>query len=587
MSPLQRLQHSLSAPRSRASHANSMAPLDHEIEVLRRTHESGGEGRPPRDVLVEAVQRFRVTPVLHNSREARLVSFGCTEPIGGSSYRLIEDGDRFGQLLDGVERGFRAYRPQFRRSYKGLLEAYLQYYPVSAIPNGLSNWNKLRNWLNLYARDVNEPEGINQLWVSALQSNAQLFSEDPAQAYGRDYLEGRESDVNNFRRDLEIKTGSWFTQQLVRAQIKAAVSETQDAQFKRHIPKVLELLKSLVESRGTLFNEGLGAILTRFEQCRPQGVDESLRDFTLAQWGNPQILGGEKSGWRSVSSPVRNMVSAWLNKHYIEYFFGVLAQEGRSDQRRLKFWVRYHRSIGLVNFALGPQARESYAPDMRAARTKLKALIVDLQGGGDGGNNAFVMSFGDWVVVEFGQTGNACFLFKQNDMPFVLGQNVSAPEVRAHDRTRSRGASGSERMTHGQTKEGTWEQRFERELGSRGIYPDQGYSSGNAFAGVGVSGTQRYVPPTPRPTVAPTSVSPTSVSPTPKPLPTKLDASQERLLRAECERHRFALRDLRPSNGNLWVEIDDSDNFGLSERLVAWGFRYKAGKGWWLSSETR
>jgi hypothetical protein len=581
MSPLERLRQLLSAPRAVASHANSMAALDHEIEVLRMTHE-GGESRPQRDVLVEAVQRFRATPILNNSREARLVSFGCTELIGSSSYRLIEDSDRFPRLLDGVERGFRAYLPQFRKSYQGLLDAYFQYSPVPTIPSGLANWNQLKHWLKQYARDVNEPDGINQLWVTALQSNAQVFSENPAQAYGRDYLEGRDAEVNKFRQDLGIREDSWFTEQLVRARIKAATTEPQDAQFKRHIPKVLELLKSLDKSRGTLFNEGLGGILTRFEQCRPQGVDETLRDYALAQWGNPQILGGEKSGWRSVSTPVRNMVSAWLNKHYIEYFFGVLAQEGRSDQRRLKFWVRYHGSLGLVNFALGPQARESYAPDMRAARTKLKDLIVALQGGGDGGNNAFVMSFGDWVAVEFGQTGNACFLFKQNDMPFVLGQNVSAPDVRAHDRTRSRGASGSERMTHSQTREGTWEQRFERELASRGIYPDQGYSSGNAFAGVGVSGTPRYVPPTTRPPVAPTSV-----SPPPKPLPTKFDANEERLLRVECERHRFVLRDLRPSNGNLWVEIDDSDNFGLSERLVAWGFRYKAGKGWWLSSETR
>jgi hypothetical protein len=33
-------------------------------------------------------------------------------------------------------------------------------------------------------------------------------------------------------------------------------------------------------------------------------------------------------------------------------------------------------------------------------------------------------------------------------------------------------------------------------------------------------------------------------------------------------------------NGNLWVRTDDRD-LEVNKALLDWGFRYKAGKGWW------
>jgi hypothetical protein len=47
-----------------------------------------------------------------------------------------------------------------------------------------------------------------------------------------------------------------------------------------------------------------------------------------------------------------------------------------------------------------------------------------------------------------------------------------------------------------------------------------------------------------------------------------------------CKRHDIRLRDFTNSGGNLWVLADASGD-AFNKQLVAWGFQYKPGKGWW------
>jgi hypothetical protein len=557
-----------------------------QIAVLTKRVRETVTLRPSSDLVVQAHDRFATTGQLATSRDARILSMTCTEKVG-EERRIIEDLRLFRLLLKGVDQ-FQPHRDVFRNCYQGLLAAYLHYHPQDAENDGPKSWNELRTWLR--ERDtllLSEAEEVAEEWVSELERNRNIFSEDPAAYYGAQILNGQSSAFAQFRRALAIEDSAWLIKQLVLGAVRATVKKP-DTEFKHHLPQLFELLAPPQQPKSSLFNEGLAQLLIRFSKCASDDEHQDLSTFARAHWGMPPEE-DQKRGlgdWVTVPPEVRRMAFAWFSLHAIERFFRVLSKDGTSDVRRLRFWAKYHTKLKKVRFALGPQVRYSRDQDTKTVLHDFKHLLVDLVAGGDSGNNAFIMVFDGWVAVEYGVTGNACFIFKDSDMPFVLGQDVSAPEVRAHEKR----SASADRKLHIDRSAQKWEGNFEDALSARGIHAVADNGRRNPYTGrISESSTaarrpaastdvqSRVVPTRSTPSIAARAET--------KPTQSQFDARAESQLREECRRHRYLIRDLRLDNGNLWVEVDDSDNNGLSERLAAWGFRYKPGKGWWISNE--
>jgi hypothetical protein len=92
-------------------------PLDRETAKMRDWLGDRGSAKPPQDAIVAALRAFFQQQELQSHRQALLVCFGCLDPALPTEGKLIEDGDRFPKLLDGVE----AYLPNpraFRRCYR-------------------------------------------------------------------------------------------------------------------------------------------------------------------------------------------------------------------------------------------------------------------------------------------------------------------------------------------------------------------------------------------------------------------------------------------------------------------------------------
>ena len=327
-------------------------------------------------------------------------------------------------------------------------------------------------------------------------------------------------------------------------------------------------------------NAGVAKLLTRYRTCKTVTIHPGLRDFTVAQWGNPWLsLNGAK--WSLVGDDARAMVADWLKLDLIQQFFSLLAADGTNDTRRLKFWERYHDSIDDMYFALGGTARWHRGADFQDIRKKMAGRLLNLHSAGPPNNNAFIMCIGNFVVVEFGIKGNACFIFARDRLPFLLEGEI------AGNSTALKHPSFVERLLHKDGNFGTWERKFQETLaGLMRVQPRLQPIRSENPAQVSPTPATRLndaaaTPLTAQRIGATTRAPAGGSSPLPDLIPpTRRPAFSGQELSRLCDPRRLRIEDLRDRNGNLWVLTDDTDGY-VSSQLRSWGFAYRSGRGWW------
>ena len=425
--------------------------LDKEIELLRLKATSAPVA-PPENQIARALNDFYRNLELSSYRQARLVSCGFVDAWGSNQYRLIEDSERFPRFLDCLN----AYRPQsraFRKCYNGLLKGYFNYDTNNphAPVTGKRNWGALRDYLGENLRYIHAP-GVEPDWVMGLEANQILLGPNPCSTYGPQLLNGNRAAFEKVKADLEISDSSWFMRQIILAQIGAA-TKLPDAAYIKLIPNMLDLL----ESHASLIGEGLPILIDRYCSGQAPSLHPELRDFSVAIWGNPW-LAANQAKWSLVSSNTRAMVADWLKLHVIHRFFSLLAHNGQNDTRRLRFWQRYYKHINTMHFALGAASANNQSQDFRKVREEMRGLTLQLNSAGHPTNNAFIICMGRHVVVEFGLTGNACFIFEKDALPFPLQGSV------AGDSTELKHESRLERLLHIDGNHEDWEHKFSTTL---------------------------------------------------------------------------------------------------------------------------
>jgi len=531
--------------------------LNKEVQKLRAWLGSAGKREPPPDLMRDAVSRFYESLNTENLRDTRLVAFGCVEPFSKGGRRLIEDDRRFPVFLECVDRYRREPRP-FRRCYKGLLNGYFTYDPAaeSSSATGRENWERLRSYLHTRVADL-RGEGMPPDWVEALSEHNNLTSDNPCERYGLSLLSGEHEEVAAAHRRLDISEASWITTKLVLSQVEAA-AKLGDGDFIGYVTRLLHLL----DKHPIALSAGLARVLIRYHGCADAALHSELRDFAVLKWGNPW-LPSNRARWDRVPAQTRAMVADWLKLELIHSFFNLLAEDGSSDTRRLKFWERYHKSIDDMYFAIGRRAATSKSGDFRELRNRMQGRVLGLDAAGSAENNAFIMCMGNYVVVEFGVRGNACFIFRRTELPFELSGRVSG------DSTALKHARNLERLLHIDRTDGPWETTFERTLDQLlTIRP----SRNSTVAGGVERSASRAMPLRPAPPPAHDTSTGGAIS---------ADPSYSRLkLERFCTVRDLRVRDLSSKGGNLWVETDDA-SIVIRRQLEAWGFSFRQGRGWW------
>jgi len=412
----------------------------------------------------------------------------------------------------------------------------------AARPGGKKNWQLLRTYLNERAEQIRVPKSTEPEWVDSVNRNRELLTERAGEELGRKALDGDRSHFEAVCEELEISDQSWVVRNFILAQLDAAASKN-DRQYRQLLPRLHDLL----EQHPLFLGDGLAHILERYRKCTPPELDANLRDFSVKHWKNPWLKLNDKT-WGRVSEATRQMVSGWLKLKFMEKFFGLLAEDGINDARRLNFWLRYIDHISDMHFALGNNAMHNNAPDFKLLRTEMTGRVLQLYAGGAPTNNAFIMRIGTHVVVEFGAKGNACFVFDgHSKLPFDLTRYV------AGDSTELKHESHEARLLHIDRSEGDWESTFERELGRLlRVAPEPATRA-----------TRRPAPPV-HPPAGPSK-----------------DAFTQSAFDQLVRTHRLNVADKRRLGGALWVQLGKAES-PVTAQLRRWEFKYNEHKtAWW------
>ena len=248
--------------------------------------------------------------------------------------------------------------------------------------------------------------------------------------------------------------------------------------------------------------------------------------------------------------PARQMVTSWLKQQLIKDFFELLAQDGAADIRRLNYWLKWEKHITEMWFYLGEMAFRDQRTAFKDVRERMGGSIRQLEEPSRPENNAFVMRIGEYLVIEFSTKNNAMFIYQADQ---------ASPDMKYTYRTtpRLKNLKGSlGKHSH----MGSWESSFDHVLRRR---LSQSVPAATSQPPIYRSTSSQ---PTPHPTSA-SGVLPLNMSE----LRTVVDVSKARI------------EDYRAKQGNLWVTLTDkSQDPGLATYLERRGFKYVAGRGYWI-----
>ncbi len=536
--------------------------MDDVLAEMKKRANSRNGSAIPIDQQIAALDRFWNSNEKQSFRDIYLLSWSLALPHRTGGPCVIDDQARLARILNEID-AWLAEPRYYRRCYKGMIASYFTYDGLSDTVSDASrgNWHQLRDYLN-QRNDRIADVTSNPDWVQTAIDHRTLFGADPYSRYVDALLNGDSRIVTDLCEQLGIPQASWFQRELVLAQIRGAIIGN-DSSFVERLPRLLDLLGK----NGIMRDRGLIMLLDRYAKIDGKPLHQGLRDAAILWWGNPW-LPSNATRWGGVNSEAREMVGTWLNREFIETFFTKLAEDGLGDTRRMEFWKRYAKQINSIEFALGSHARYSTDRDFVALRTKMVGLIKNLNATGI--DNAFIMRMGDLVAVEFSSTGNALYGYDaRRDLPFNSGQSLQL-RVDAHNSLKH-STRNSLKLSHQDDIRGwsSWEEMFEAELRQKfNISPGE-HSPATPRRPSGVS-----APPTP-----PFQPRPTTNTP-----PQPAQRFTHDALRAFAREYKLQVEDKTNVGGNLWIRTGDN-NSHVARTLAKWGFRYREGKGWWMSAK--
>jgi EH_Signature domain len=184
--------------------------------------------------------------------------------------------------------------------------------------------------------------------------------------------------------------------------------------------------------------------------------------------GDPRIAYSSPN-WRTVAPEARERFLAWLAKDTLQFFFETLVPKNDSNRRRADFWLEYAKKQGKIkDFQVAVSEDDRYK--IRASRAKTIPRFSSVTGGK---TSAFLMVFagydGDYVIIEFSETGNAAYIYARKAFE-ASGVTLRSLSFRlSQDLKRMNDAE--DRIVHQMETKERWESKARRKLAELGIRP--------------------------------------------------------------------------------------------------------------------
>jgi hypothetical protein len=327
-----------------------------------------------------------------------------------------------------------------------------------------NNWIQLRNILNTNRSTLFRATLRPKKWLNTLTDHPEVLSLDPSKRFINDFLHNSDdSRVSSQLESLSIAPNSWFWDSLVSSSIKSVKTMKEDDYLKA-IPRFLRLL----ETNPIYTKDILTALLERYSVTSKRTiVHEDLKSICLTQWGNPQY--DSSAGWRNVNLDTKKMVIQWFVRADLEAFFKLFSHT--ADVDRFNYWIKFIDKISFSQIFLGPAAVQSRNAEHRKFielnRGRLKNIV-----GSTASNNAFLLKIDNIHIVDFSDTGNACYGY--SDLPFNIDKkNITVFELKSKPHSVFKSDSGrGMSLSHS----GNWEARFDEKLAELGVFSNKSNS---------------------------------------------------------------------------------------------------------------
>ena len=327
-----------------------------------------------------------------------------------------------------------------------------------------NNWIGLRNILNTNRSTLFQATLRPKKWLTTLTDHPEVLSLDPSKRFIHDFLHNSDdSRVSSQLESLSIAPNSRFWDSLASSSIKPVKSRTEAEYFKEKRRFLLLLKKNPIYTTAILT-----ALLERYASTsRRTLVHEALKYVCLTQWGNPQY--DSAAGWRNVNPDTRKMVVQWFVRADLEAFFKLFSQT--ADVDRFDYWIKFIDKISFSQIFLGPAAVQSRHAEHRKFRELNHGRLKNITGSTPS-NNAFLLKIDNVHIVDFSDTGNACYGY--GDLPFNLSKkNITVHELKSKQHSIFKSDSGrATSLSHS----GNWEAKFDGKLAELGVFASQSSS---------------------------------------------------------------------------------------------------------------
>lgn len=429
--------------------------LCRESSRLEQMFDEGIAPPPPQQQRINALARLRRKESL-SRREWSHVSWGLYDHCG--KYGLpIDEQPLFDAILGHAEALVQSNTIP-RKFWFGLLGSYFSH--AAEEPEKHSNWVKLRQFLHTSLPVLLGSIKREKTWSHVLRRHADLLSPHAGVAAGDALFEGNAGIFDDMRKNLPIADASWLWRKIIIQHLQRLILASDDNFYTR-----IDSTLALISHHPLFVDNVLAALLTRYASgAKRQEPHEALKRFALEHWSNPQIRTAAR--WSVVDEDVRRMVQQWLAKADLEHFFNLLQGEGGVDQQRLRYWLRFVEQISYTRIVMGADAVHNQALDFRDFREANKGRFGHLSGGARS-NNAFVMRIGNDYFVEFSGTGNACYVYEGDSLPFKLDSQELHVDKDMKDRRLDKRTGKENRIRHSSG----WQSEADRYLAKIGIFP--------------------------------------------------------------------------------------------------------------------
>lgn len=513
--------------------------------------------------ITGALSVFRATQSLPSFQELRYVCLGMCTMLEGD-WSVVGSPTHRCEVLRLVDQ--QTDERRIVRCFQSLLSSYFAFrlYDPRTNETSKAGWRDLRDWLAKKRREISRFTNASLPWLTSLDRNAELLTDNPCRKMGAEMLRGDCSTLEEVKNTLALPGDSWVMEEVVFAQIKAATSLS-DGNFRDRLPDLLKLAagNASLAIGPLLRTRCIARLVSRYARCEDRPEHIALRNAAIKEFGNPWLA---RRKWEAMvldehnqsDELARQMINSWLKRELINDFFSLLTEDEVGDQRRLEYWLRFEPFIDDMWFALGKTAQSRQSKEFLEFKKHAFGRLMLLTDT-TSANNAFVMRIGEYLVVEFGVTGNACFVYEWGYIDALTNASVGLPSV-----SRKELASQTdchERLLHIDSVEGTWEQKFD----------------GRICPIVGRWPNDRPKPPRPpkKSQSAPTARKSPKAHHAPKSQsPTEADLARF------AKTFGYSIDDYRSNNGAVWLRSRET-HFQATAQLTEWGFRKSSTGDWY------